>query len=177
MRLTRFWSKSDQILVEVVARVSNIAANASGDLLTNRARLTYDGNNTLDASAAADVVEPNLNIDKTANPTTGLNAGDTITYTLVIDHTAVAPISRADAFDLRITDVLPTGVTYGSVTAATSTCDDRAGWSADVSGLPGTVIYRFDDPSSTALMTSRWGRAAPSSTQRRLLTPSPTVSR
>jgi len=128
-----------------VARVSNIAANASGDLLTNRARLTYDGNNTLDASAAADVVEPNLNIDKTANPTTGLNAGDTITYTLVIDHTAVAPISRADAFDLRITDVLPTGVTYGSVTAATSTCDDRAGWSADVSGLPGTVIYRFDD--------------------------------
>ncbi|HUN09075.1 MAG TPA: isopeptide-forming domain-containing fimbrial protein [Aggregatilineales bacterium] len=136
---------ADQILVEVVARVSNIAANASGDLLTNRARLTYDGNNTLDASAAADVVEPNLNIDKTANPTTGLNAGDTITYTLVIDHTAVAPISRADAFDLRITDVLPTGVTYGSVTAATSTCDDRAGWSADVSGLPGTVIYRFDD--------------------------------
>jgi hypothetical protein len=50
------------------------------DLLTNRARLTYDGNNTLDASAAADVVEPNLNIDKSANPTTGLNAGD-VTYT------------------------------------------------------------------------------------------------
>ncbi|MCA0455419.1 MAG: isopeptide-forming domain-containing fimbrial protein [Chloroflexi bacterium] len=133
---------ADQIVVEVVARVSNIAANANGDLLTNRARLTYDGGNTLDASAAADVVEPNLNINKTASPATNVNAGDVITYTLAITHTGS---STADAFDLRIPDVLPTGLIYGSVTAATSTCDDRAGWSADVSGLPGTVIYRFDD--------------------------------
>ncbi|MBK9748928.1 MAG: isopeptide-forming domain-containing fimbrial protein [Chloroflexi bacterium] len=133
---------ADQMVVEVVARVSTIAANANGDLLTNRARLTYDGNNTLDASAAADVVEPNLNIDKSANPTTGLNAGDVITYTLVINHTAT---STADAFDLRITDVIPAGITYGSVTTAASTCDERAGWSADVSSLPGTAVYRFDD--------------------------------
>lgn len=115
-----------------VARVSNIAANANGDLLTNRARLTYDGGNTLDAARGYDVVEPNLNINKNASPATNVNAGDVITYTLAITQYCS---STADAFDLRIPDVLPTGLIYGSVTAATSTCDDRAGWSADVSGF------------------------------------------
>jgi uncharacterized repeat protein (TIGR01451 family)/fimbrial isopeptide formation D2 family protein len=125
---------ADQIVVEVVARVSNIPANVTGDLLTNRARLTYDGGNTLDASAAADVVEPNLNIDKTASPSANLNAGDVITYTLVITHTAA---SRADAFDLRITDTIPAGLTYvaGSLTNSAGVAG-----TLDTSGAPTLVI-------------------------------------
>ncbi|MBK8034654.1 MAG: isopeptide-forming domain-containing fimbrial protein [Chloroflexi bacterium] len=125
---------ADQIVVEVVARVSNIAANVTGDLLTNRARLTYDGGNTLDASADADVVEPNLNIDKTASPSTNLNAGDVITYTLVITHTAA---SRADAFDLRISDTIPAGLTYvaGSLTNSAGVAG-----TLDASGAPTLVI-------------------------------------
>jgi uncharacterized repeat protein (TIGR01451 family)/fimbrial isopeptide formation D2 family protein len=146
---------NDIILVEVVARAENLVANAAGDLLTNRAALTYDGGSTVNATASVDLVEPQLDVQKTAAPSTNLNAGDVVTFTIVVNHTAA---STADAFDLRITDVIPAGLTYvgGSLTnvaGVAATLDASAAptltltWDALGLGQTSTVTYqaRVDD--------------------------------
>ena len=108
----------DQIVVEIVARVENVGANTSGDSLVNRASLNY-GNGTVAATAAVDVVEPQLDIQKTATPNNG-DAGDLITYTLTLSHTAA---SQAAAYGLVISDILQSDIRLvaGSVTASTGT--------------------------------------------------------
>ena len=105
----------DQIVVEIVARIENVGANTSGDSLVNRASLNY-GNGTVAATAAIDVVEPQLDIQKTASPNNG-DAGDIITYTLTLSHTAA---SQAAAYGLVITDILQSDIQLvaGSVTAS-----------------------------------------------------------
>jgi fimbrial isopeptide formation D2 family protein/uncharacterized repeat protein (TIGR01451 family) len=62
--------------------------------------------------ATVTVVEPELAIAKSVAPLTG-DAGDTITYTITLSHTAR---SLADAFDVAISDALP--ATFGSSLAA-----------------------------------------------------------
>src|SRR4030065_709846 len=59
-------------------------------------------------------VEPTLQVTKTALPTTG-DAGDTISFTVVISHTGA---SNADAFELTWSDVVPAGMTYTPGTLA-----------------------------------------------------------
>ena len=108
----------DQIVVEIVARVENVGANTSGDSLINRASLNY-GNGTVAATATIDVVEPQLDIQKTASPNNG-DAGDIITYTLILSHTAA---SQAAAYGLAITDLLQSDIhlVAGSVTTTAGT--------------------------------------------------------
>ncbi len=103
----------DQIVVEIVARVENVGANTSGDTLINRASLNF-GNGTVAATAAVDIVEPQLDIQKTAAPNNG-DAGDIITYTLTLSHTAA---SQAAAYGLVIGDLLQSDIhlVAGSVT-------------------------------------------------------------
>ncbi|MEL6644184.1 MAG: isopeptide-forming domain-containing fimbrial protein [Pseudomonadota bacterium] len=105
----------DLITVQVTALVTDIAANEAGDALTNTATLFFtDGNgNPADVSdtATVDLVEPSLDIDKVASPTTG-DAGDVITYTVTSTNSGDAP-----AYDIVIDDdlaapgiaALPTG--------------------------------------------------------------------
>ena len=109
---------SDEIEVEVVAVVVNVPANGAGDLLTNSAVLAYGGG--LQASATADVelVEPALNVAKSAAPATG-DAGDVITYTMTVEQ---LPASTADAFDVVVTDTLPANTIWiGNVTPVSGT--------------------------------------------------------
>jgi uncharacterized repeat protein (TIGR01451 family) len=54
------------------------------------------------------IVEPELEITKTVNPISVFN-GETVTYTLEIRHTAD---SHANAYNLELTDVLPSALTY-----------------------------------------------------------------
>ena len=62
--------------------------------------------------ATVTVVEPELAIAKSVAPTSG-DAGDTVTYTITLSHTAR---SLADAFDVAMTDALP--ATIGSSLSA-----------------------------------------------------------
>jgi uncharacterized repeat protein (TIGR01451 family)/fimbrial isopeptide formation D2 family protein len=126
----------DEIVIQVVARLKNVANNADGNVLMNSVLLQYGSG--LQASAAADVevVEPSLGITKTAAPTTG-DAGDTITFTITVGH---LPASTAEAFDLVITDVIPTDMTYaGNVQTLAG-----ASPNVDSSGDP-TILFSWDD--------------------------------
>ncbi len=98
----------DRIVVEIVARVVDVPANADGHVLTNTALLQYGSG--LQASATVDVelVEPVLALQKSASPATG-DAGDMITFTLDLRH---AGASTAEAFDLGLDDTIPAGMSY-----------------------------------------------------------------
>ncbi len=98
----------DAVIVEVVARVSNIASNVQDTQLTNTAGLTVtpEGAPPLDQlidTSTVEVIEPSLTIDKSTS-TEEPFLGDTITYTVVIANEATA---TSPAFNTVITDNLP----------------------------------------------------------------------
>ncbi len=111
-------SSAYQITVEVTAHVDNVAANKDGATLTNNATLNY-GSGTLTASAKVNVVEPKLQIVKSASVAKG-DAGDLVTYTVVVSH---AVGSDAPAFDVNVSDLLVPGAVLkvGSVTTSQGT--------------------------------------------------------
>lgn len=94
-------------------------ANVDGLLLTNTSTVSYDtgmGSTTLMDTVQVESVEPALTITKDATPTL-VSGSETITFTITVDHTLA---SSADAFDVSITDVIPSGLTYaGNVTPIT----------------------------------------------------------
>lgn len=92
-------STDDQIIVRVTALVVDVAANQDGDTATNVGTLNYgnpngSGDLTISASAAADIVEPVLTISKTT-PSTGVDSGDTVPYTIVVTNDGTAPFNSA----------------------------------------------------------------------------------
>jgi fimbrial isopeptide formation D2 family protein/uncharacterized repeat protein (TIGR01451 family) len=98
----------DAIIIEVVARVSNIDSNVEDTQLTNIAGLivTPVGEDAFDEiidTATVEVIEPSLVIDKSTT-TIEPFLGDIIVYTVVItnEDTATSP-----AFNSVITDALP----------------------------------------------------------------------
>ncbi|NNJ26985.1 isopeptide-forming domain-containing fimbrial protein [Alienimonas chondri] len=150
------------------ARVLNVASNdgtaVTPTSLGSTARLDYTAagaaQNTADSSpTAVEVVEPVLTIDTEVDDDTP-QLGQTVTYTLTLEH---APGSDATAHDLRVTDVLPDGVTLnaGSVqvngvavaSAAGVLSDDTAGQTVDLTldelAPGGTIEVTF-----TAVVTS-----------------------
>jgi len=97
------------------------------DLTNSADHNNADGTTNFDSpvtgTPTVDVVEPELNIAKTRSVATG-DAGDPVTYTLTIDHTAN---SNSDAFDLDITDTLPSEFTPTGFTATISAAGDQNG--------------------------------------------------
>ena len=150
------------------ARVLNVASNdgtaASPTSLGSTARLDYTAagaaQNTANSSpAAVEVVEPVLTIDTEVDDDTPA-LGQTVTYTLTLEH---APGSDTTAHDLRVTDLLPTGVTLnaGSVQVngvavasaagvlANDTADQTVDLTLDELAPGGTIAVTF-----TAVVTS-----------------------
>ena len=68
---------------------------------------TYTGGSA-QGQTTATIVVPLMEVTKTVdNPTAA--AGNAVTYTLTISHTAA---SGTDAFNVTLSDVVPAGVTY-----------------------------------------------------------------
>jgi len=90
--------------------VLNVASNITNKTLTNSAKLTWTEHTELPAAKASPVtvIEPKLKIDKTVDKTTA-QAGDTVTFTIVVAHTAQ---SQTDAYNVDLSDVIPAGMTY-----------------------------------------------------------------
>ncbi len=104
------------VVIDFNVRVNNDANNNNADIDNNSFVLLVGGSTVATSnSVRTRIVEPVLNIAKTANDSTWLY-GQIVTYTLNVTHDAS---SLADAFDVRVTDVIPTGLTYvpGSLTA------------------------------------------------------------
>ncbi len=126
----------DQIVVNVTAILSDLPANQSGDTLVNTATFSTDSVSASD-TATVDVVEPVLNIDKVGTPAE-VDAGDTVTYTVVSENTGNAP-----AYDIIIDDDLAdTGLTADTSVAATIVILDGGGADVTPVGLDApSVIY------------------------------------
>ena len=142
--------ENDQIVVLVTGRVVNDPANVSGRVLVNTAQSFLDTVPQAPATAALDVVEPELVIDKSSSRTSG-DAGDRTTYTVVV---APAPGMTGPAYGVRLTDLLPPDMALvpGTVTttAGTIVTGNGAGDATVVVDLPtllpgaSPVTIRFD---------------------------------
>ena len=99
---------NDQIVVEIVALLRDLPANTNGDALTNTALVQFGPGLNASANAIIDVVEPQLQIAKTGDVSSG-DAGDTVLFTLLVSH---ASGSRADALDAVLSDVIPANMSY-----------------------------------------------------------------
>ncbi len=98
---------AETITVVYRAVALNVSGNANGTGLSNSARFSYTGGSKT-SSASATVVTPLLKVVKSINSATA-DAGDTVTFTLVLSHAAA---SAADAFDVVLDDLLPAGLSY-----------------------------------------------------------------
>lgn len=112
---------NDFITLDIQAVVEDVLANVSGAILGNHASVSYQtasGPQSQDFDADADevgtqpleleIIEPVLTLEKTLN-TERVALGGEVQFTLTLAHTAA---SRADAYDLVVTDRLPSGLSY-----------------------------------------------------------------
>ncbi|WP_048144495.1 DUF7507 domain-containing protein [Methanothrix harundinacea] len=110
--------------------VENVIANQNGTILVNRVRsLHEDENGTVfedGDEAKVTVVEPDLSIEKTPDPSGIVVAGGEVRYTIRVTHTAA---SASDAFDLVINDSIPSGLAFvpGSNTSSLTTSFSQTG--------------------------------------------------
>ncbi len=93
----------DTITIVYRAVVLNSLGNNPGTNLNNNAVLTWDGGSDSDSADNVTVVEPFLQVNKTASPATGVDAADTITFSVTVAHTGQ---SGVNAFDVHIKDDL-----------------------------------------------------------------------
>lgn len=95
--------------------VLNRAGVVRGTALNNRVEWTTSGFTVGVSSANVIVVEPSLQVTKTATPAAG-DGGDIVVFSVTV---ANGGVSNADALDVVLTDPLPAGLTLvGSPTAA-----------------------------------------------------------
>ncbi len=98
-------SVDDTITIVYRAIVINSLGNDSGDDLNNAVTFTWDGGSATDSADNVSIVEPYLQVNKTADPATGVDAGDSITFSVTVSHTGQ---SGSDAFEAHIRDDLST---------------------------------------------------------------------
>lgn len=117
---------NNQIEILVYGRLkADNPANVSGAVVTNTATLDYGSVVKPTASVDFDVVEPKIFITKAVDKAQ-VDAGDIVTYTLVLGHTAA---STATVFNTLVADVLATGLALvpGSVTVSDPAADVQSG--------------------------------------------------
>ncbi len=142
---------AEVIVLRLKAIVTDVTANGDRDVLTNTASAqtgtagstpTSTSNN---ATVDVDVVEPFLVIDKSstlAAPSQPLDAGALVNYSITIRHDAN---SDAPAYDLALTDLIPTGMVLvaGTLTASTgsiSNVGNAISWSTDRYALGSATV-------------------------------------
>ncbi|MFN8480950.1 MAG: isopeptide-forming domain-containing fimbrial protein, partial [Kouleothrix sp.] len=97
------------ITITYRAVVLDTLTNQAGTQLNNSAVFSWNSGTLPTVSAAnVTVIEPTLTFSKSASPTTG-DAGDSITFTLIVSNTTVG---TTDAYDVTLSDVVPAGMTY-----------------------------------------------------------------
>ena len=108
-----------QVSVFVTATVLNVPVTISGTKIVNTAQASYattaggTSNKLVNSSPfTTTVIMPNLaGVKRIALPRNPPGAGDVVTYTLVYTN-----IGNSPAYDVVVTDTLPTGVNFGATT-------------------------------------------------------------
>ncbi|MEM7783024.1 MAG: SdrD B-like domain-containing protein [Planctomycetota bacterium] len=134
-------SVTEQITLTYTVKVMNSVdsdgnGSSPGDSLTNTARLEWNGgaSQTSDSSAAIEVVEADLSVDKQLSSPSSADAGDTVVYTITISHSAD---SDTDAFDVTFSDTLPEEISFTSFIANHDSLGDIS------------TLFEFDSGSNT----------------------------
>ena len=106
-------NEAETIEVTYWVVVINGGSNDRGDQRNNRADWRWEDDfgpqQVRDSAPNVRIVEPVMQVDKTAAPHIG-DQGDTITFTLDVRHNAVA--NNAHAYNVTLSDVIPAGLTY-----------------------------------------------------------------
>lgn len=114
---------NNTVVVEVIALVVNTPSNVPTTTLPTTCTLRYSNGvtpySTSSPSIIFTVVGPKLLAQTTATPSTGVQAGDIISYTLTIWHDT--PTSTSAAFNIDVIDLMSRQVSLvpGSVTTST----------------------------------------------------------
>jgi uncharacterized repeat protein (TIGR01451 family) len=113
-------SNLEYVVIEFNAVVNNVATNVDTVLLKNNYEI-FLGKVVLGQTPVAIatsnvsdvvIVEPNFTMTKTVAPNPAVK-GQTLTYTVQYTNNG-----SADAFNVELTDTLPTGLTFGTITAS-----------------------------------------------------------
>lgn len=138
----------------------NVSGNQNNGQRNNAAVFSYTGGSVSDSAPNVQIIEPSLDLTKAVNPPSA-DAGDLVTYTVTLRH---AVGSSADAFDVTLSDPLPTcpggeamlqGAIITNVTDSAGLVDssyfelvgsDATGWTLQTRAGPPAVT--FDMPFS-----------------------------
>lgn len=130
-------STDNYFTVAITTKVDNIVGNQNNDILRNgenvdssetyvtygpsstRVDFDYDGGTSGIQGIPVTITEPDLTVTKTVTPSTQ-SLGDEVTYTVTVAHSGS---STEDAYDLILTDTLPSGLTYVSNSASLPAVD------------------------------------------------------
>ncbi len=165
--------------VTIIYRVMvlNISTNQSATTpLNNTAVFSWTGGSITRSANTVSIVEPNVNVTKSVDITTGVDAGNLLTYTVTITNPAVLTAFDAtliDAFpynattnasqleNITITNVTDTDL-VAPVTAAnfTITCDDAPGCTAPNRWTLNTVTP-FDMPQNRTIILTITANVSP----------------
>ncbi|MET0261892.1 MAG: isopeptide-forming domain-containing fimbrial protein, partial [Rariglobus sp.] len=137
---------NNSFVIFVTAVVENELGNQNAQVLAADATFDISGDGQAVFTTPAvnvTVVEPRVNVAKTVtSATTGIDAGDTVTYQITINNLAANGAS-ADAFNVALTDVLPAGLSITAIGAPTLS----GGATVDTMGDVGnTITGVFDIP-------------------------------
>ncbi|NWG06499.1 MAG: sortase [Chloroflexi bacterium] len=130
---------TETITITYRAVVLDVVSNTGGVQLDNVARWQWATASLTASTTPVTVREADLGITKTVDPLVAL-PGATVTYTLLIEHTAD---SEADAFDLVVTDAFPAGLEFAGGVPTVTTVGGQA---------PDTVAY----DALTRTLTLQW---------------------
>ena len=147
--------RQHDIVIEFNALVLNIAGNTAGTNRNNRFRIGSGTSQVGSDSNNAQVTVrlPNVTVAKSVSPSTGVAAGDTVSYTLTLTNASGANVMPA--YEVAVNDVLPSqlALQLGTVSAtsaggASAFADTSAGntVSGTVATIPagGSVTITYD---------------------------------
>ncbi|MBV6393594.1 MAG: hypothetical protein KPEEDBHJ_02836 [Anaerolineales bacterium] len=95
--------------IQYRAIVLDVIENQQGVTLNNNATWAFDGGSFSASAPNVEIQEPDLTIDKSATPSSGVAIGTPILFTITIGHSA---LSATDAYDVVVTDILPPELQY-----------------------------------------------------------------
>jgi len=120
--------------------VLDVVANTGGVQLNNGVEWQYGTTSLTSTAPEVTVREPDLTLEKTVDPTVAL-PGATVTYTLLVKHSTK---SESDAFDLELTDVLPTGLEFVGGSPVVTTTKGQAPDAVSYDSLTRTLTVQWN---------------------------------
>ncbi len=143
------------VVIEFNALVDNsvVGSNDAGDTRANTFTVRINGaqSGTASPNVTVRIVEPSItNVDKTVTPATG-DAGDALTFTVTYANATGA--TRSTAYDVRLLDTLPAGLTLNPASVAVTLGGGATGTTNNSAGNTVDVTVGAIPPGGTVTMT------------------------